>query len=145
MELIPLALAIGAAALIEINRARAGVSGGPSEVRKLPTRFRNEALLTEALGETATERDGMLHGVVDRVPMAFAPDADGNYVAYFEAGLPGKQAGDALLTLDTAYGRLVQRDARERVLAAAPQYGMPLEGEHVEEDGTIVLTLQVGA
>jgi len=145
LELLPLAFAVGAAALIDIRRMRDGIPGAAPEVRSLPTRFCDEALLAEALGETATERDGMLHGVVDRVPMAFALDEEGKYIAYFQGGLPTREAASALLTLDAAYGQLVQREARNRVLDAAPQYGLPLEDEYQEEDGTIVLTLRVGA
>jgi len=143
IELIPVALAIGAAAAAA--RARGGdvVASASRETRELPTRFADESLLMEALGQTATERDGVVHGVVDGVPIAFTTDDSGAYVAHFRPEAPGRAAG-ALRTLDGVYGRLVQRDARSRVLASAPRYGLPVEDEHVEEDGTIVLTLQVG-
>ena len=148
MELVPLALAIGAVAagakMASSQAGSGGVSAAPRQVRSMPTRFRDNALVLEALGEGAVERDGTLHGAVDRVPVALAPDADGIYVAYFHGDLSGAEAESTVRKLDGVYGGLVQRDVRRRVLEQAPAHGLAVEDERVEEDGSIVLTLQVG-
>jgi hypothetical protein len=144
LELIPVALAIGA---VVARRRRAATTVGVErqpEVVALETRFRDDALLLEALGSGARVRDGTLHGVLGRIPVALARDSDGTYLAYFHGDLPVPEAEDAVRELDAAYGKLVQREVRRRVLDQAPTQGLVFEQETIEADGSIVLTLQVG-
>jgi hypothetical protein len=147
MELIPLALAIGAAATAwnRLSEHRDVGQTTDRTLRQLPTRFRDEALVLEALGDGAVERDGTLHGVVAGVPLALTTNDEGTYVAHFHGDLPAAEAVAVVRTLDEIYGGLVQRDVRERVLARAPAHGLTFEHETVDDDGSIVLTLQVGA
>lgn len=146
LELIPFALAVAGGAGIAVAAGSSQVvPDAPREVRSVSTRFKDGELLLEALGEGAGERDGAIHGAVEGLPVAFATGPDGAYVAYFHGEVAPAQAEAAVLGLDAAYGGLVQRNARDRVIAQAPGYGLSLEDETVEEDGSIVLTLQVSA
>lgn len=147
LELIPLALAVGAltggARRANARRPRGGLTASETvEARALLTRFRDEALVLEALGDGAVQRDGTLHGMIDGEAIALVADDDGTYVAYFHGELSGEDAQAALMKLDGVYGALVQRDVRDRVIAQAPAHDMALERETVEADGTVVMTLR---
>jgi hypothetical protein len=146
LEIIPAALVIGAVVARRRLRdaATRAAAGQEAEVLELETRFREQALIVEALGEHAVERDGVVHGVVGEVPIALALDTEDElFVAYFHADLPPDEAEEALRSLDAAYAALVQRDVRERVLDKAPDVGFTVEEETVDEDGSIVLSLRV--
>jgi hypothetical protein len=150
MELIPIGLALGGVAGAGVvgaalaARAAGADAPAPREVRSARTRFTDEALVLEALGEGAVEHNGTLHGTADGVPVALAKDSEGTYVAYFHGDLPAPEAESALREVDGVYGGLVQRDVRRRVLEQAPAHGLSIEDETREDDGSIVLTLQVG-
>jgi Protein of unknown function (DUF2997) len=146
LEIIPAALVIGA--VVARRRLRSAATrraaGEEAEVLELETRFNEQSLILEALGENAVERNGVVHGEVGDVPIALALDTeDGLFVAYFHADLPPEEAEEALRSLDRAYAALSNRDVRERVIEGAPEGGFVLEQETVEDDGSIVLSLRV--
>jgi Protein of unknown function (DUF2997) len=146
LEIIPAALVIGAVVArrrlkSEAARAKAGEQ---ANVLELETRFNEQALIIEALGGNAVERNGVLHGEVGDVPIALTLDTDDRlFVAYFHADLPPEAAEEALRSLDRAYVELSNRDVRERVIDGAPDSGFVFEEQTVEGDGSVVLSLRV--
>lgn len=96
------------------------------------------------LGADPEQRDGAWAGSVNGVGLALSRGDDGVYDAYFHLRTPAELAQGVLHELDRSYCLEVQRRLRERVRAEAPQRGMTLVEEYQEDDGTVVLTLELG-
>lgn len=149
LELIPLALAAASAAGLVGARAHRAErrAAAAAAVRTLPTRWRDEGLLVAGLarlGAAPEQHDGAWAGSVSGVGLALTRREDGVYDAHFDARTPVGQAQGLLDALDRAYCVELQRQVRDRVLSHAPQRGMTVVEEHQEDDGTLVLTLELG-
>jgi len=145
LELLPLALAIGAA--VAAVRKRRSASPASPIVVTLGTRMRDGVLLSRALdvvGRDFGEQDGVRHGSIQGMAVAFTVDTDGTFEAHFDATLPSDQAQALVAQLDEQYARLVQQQVYEKLLERAPAAGLVFESERVEEDDSIVVTLLVG-
>lgn len=155
IELIPVALAVGAVVARRRRRRgarqhdeRSSTAAEADHLLELETRFRDGALLTRALREVGVEpvlRDGYLHGVVDDVAIALAPDEHGVYTAFFHGAQDAEAAESVVIALDATYTLLVQQDVHDRVLARAAEHGMTVEHDAVEPDGSRTLRLRVRA
>lgn len=152
LELIPLALAAaGAAGLIGAKARRTercAPESGATAVTSFTTRWRDEELLVAGLsrlGAGPEQQDGAWAGSIGGLGVAFTRRADGVYDAHFDARTPTTQAQSVLDTLDRAYCVELQTQLRRRVLAEAPRHEMTLVDEHEDDDGTVVLTLELGA
>lgn len=154
LELIPLALAaagaagwIGTRAQRSERRAATALTSATA-VLTLPTRWRDEEILVAGLrrlGADPEQRDGVWAGSVIGVGVALTRRDDGVYDAHFDARTPVGRAQAVVETLDEAYCVELQYRLRGRVLAEAPRRGMTLVEEHEEDDGTVVLTLELEA
>lgn len=141
LELLPLALAIGAAVgAMRRNRA------GPAPVLTVTTRLRDDALLVQALetvGGHFGVDDGVHHGRIGDVPVAVSRNPDGQFDVHLDPGVATDQAEGLVAMLDQSYGRQVQQQVYEKLLARAPEHGLAWRSERVEEDDAIVVTLTV--
>jgi hypothetical protein len=152
LELIPLALAAaGAAGLIGAKAHRAerrGALGSATAVASFATRWRDEQLLVAGLsrlGAGPEQRQGAWAGSIGGLGVAFTRRADGVYDAHFDARTPATQARAVLDTIDRAYCVELQTQLRRQVLSEAPRHNMTLVDEYEDADGTVVLTLELGA
>ena len=147
LELIPLALAIGVA-VSERRKARTAVAvRSPAPLYAMETRIRDGELLTRALerlGSTTSVTDGTVTTMVENIEATFAMPAESDvYDAHFEESVPEERARDLVLRLDEIYQRVVQESVREKVLQRADEHGLVVRSETVEEDGSMLLTLEV--
>jgi hypothetical protein len=142
LELIPLALAIGAV----VAARRRSTASLPSTVT-LTTRMRDETLLVTALdivGQHYGEHDGMQYGSVEGTAVVFSRDPEGVYEAHFDKAISVSTSQSVITGLDEIYTRLVQQDVYQKLMDRAGMHGLALESERVEDDDSIVLTLVVG-
>lgn len=144
MELVPLALAVGAAVAAASRKS----SATPAQsVLSLGTRMRDDALLREALetaGACYGDRDGTVYGSIEGTAVAFTRAAGGTFEAHFDASVAEDDGVRLVSGLDDEYARLVQGRAYERVVERAPDFGLEFESEELEGED-IVVTLRVPA
>jgi hypothetical protein len=147
LELIPLAIAIGVAVADKRKRRADLQATGEWDVYAMATRMRDGAILARALeqlGVPSTERGAEIHVTVDDVKITFArPDDVDAYDAHFAAAVTEQRARELVLQIDKAYVVEVQRGVREKVLVRAAEHGLVVASETREEDGSMLLTLEV--
>lgn len=147
LELIPIAMAIGA--VVAARKASHGSLNVTSEmpVQTLSSRMRDEKLLRSAvdsLGEVFGTKDGAIFASAEGRAVVFTRADDGTFDVHLERALALEEAQDVVRRLDVAYGLCVQQQVYERVTAHASEFGLELESERIDtEDDTIVVTLRV--
>ncbi|GED98021.1 hypothetical protein [Gordonia crocea] len=109
--------------------------------------MRDENLLVAALQDTGAiveHREANAIQVRWRgVGGALHRDAQGIWQAVFTGDVDQQKAVGIVQALDQAYGRRVQQTVVERLKARAPQAGMSVMSEKLEDDSTVTLILDV--
>jgi hypothetical protein len=155
IEIVLLPLAIAA---ISAYQAKRDADATGRQVVAVETRMKNEHLLEAALADigATVSRDeaGILaewHGLQDRDARAgggktarFVRNAQGIWTVHVLGEATVEEATELVRSVDAAYGRRVQQDVLTRLRARAPEVGMTVESETVEDDDSVLLTLNVG-
>ena len=144
IEIILIPVAVAAISAWQSNRKID--ADGRAQV-EVSTRMKNADLLGEALRDLAALVEYSGATIVAKWPTLearFTRNDQGVWTAHFGGSVTNEAATTVIRDLDTAYGLRVQRAVLERVRARAPQAGMVLESETVEEDRTVTLVLNVG-
>jgi hypothetical protein len=141
--LVPLAVAAATAAQAALGRRADG-----KVICEVQTRMRDEGLLADALrdtGATVTAAAGALTAAWadSGTGATFSRGTDGIWSAHF-TGVAQERAVELVTTVDTAYGRQVQRAVVARLREQAPAAGLRLESESVGEDASVRLVFEVG-
>ncbi len=155
IEIVLLPLAIAAVSAWQAKR-EADAAG--RQVVSVGTRMKNEGLLEAALadtGATVSRDDTGLRAEWMAAPGAgtqarflqarFTRDANGIWVVRVHGDATVEQATELVQMIDAAYGRRVQQEVLTRLRERAPEVGMTVESETVEEDDSVVLTLTVSS
>ena len=165
IEIVLLPLAIAAVSAWQAKR-EADEAG--RQVVAVGTRMKNERLLEAALADTGaavsrvdteivaewsgTDRDRTVgdRTVGDRAGREgtrarFARSPDGIWVIRLHGEVTPDEATDLARRIDAAYGRRVQQEVLIRLRERAPEVGMTVESETVEDDDSVLLTLTVGS
>ncbi len=135
LVLIPLALAaVGA------WKARAQAESGMCVVQ---TRLRDPKLLSEALTALGAQVDlseGVVRGRFGAAELSFSARADGSVLAHVTGAEP-QEAERLVLAVDEAYAAGVQAALYERLIARAPELGLRVMEESVDEENAITMVL----
>jgi hypothetical protein len=134
--LLPLAIAI----------ARATGRGGGGEDLVVGTRIRDKSLLLASLAQLGIKyrtRGRVLYAQQGDLIFALLREADDLYHCHFSSDLDEATAETVVADLERTYGKLVQREVYDRLQEQAPQHGMEIEAESVDDDDSIVLTVTV--
>lgn len=138
--LIPLALA----AISAYQASKAEEAG--QQVVAVQTRMKNEHLLEAALadtGATVDREDAVIHVEWGSTQARFTKDANGIWGVHFDGSTSLEEATALVQRVDVAYGRQVQQEVLARLRQRAPEAGMTVESETVEDDDSVTLTLTV--
>jgi hypothetical protein len=143
LELLPLALAITAVvgAVRSMNNP-----ANTAPMLTVKTRMRDHDVLGRALarcGQDFGVVEGMHMGAMGSLAVAFGADVDGTFIAFFDPKTEEGVATQLVEELDAAYCRCVQDDALRNLYANAGEYGLRVSGDHVDQDGSIVVVLEV--
>ncbi len=145
IEIVLLPLAIAA---ISAYQASKEADEAGRQVVSVGTRMRNAQRLEAALAEcgaTATRDDAAINAEWSSSRARFTKDAHGIWAAHFTGETTTSEDATALVqALDAAYGRRVQQEVLARLRQRAPEVGMTVESETVQDDDSVVLTLNVG-
>jgi hypothetical protein len=113
--------------------------------------MRDEGLLADALSDTGavtTRSDANAFTAEwQGVAAAFTRDQAGIWSAHLTGEVDDARATAIISAIDIAYGRRVQAAVLEKLRERAPDAGLRLESERVEDDDSVVmvLTVQQGA
>lgn len=110
------------------------------------TRMRDQGLLCHALtdiGARVTQHHESIEAEWAGATATFARDLEGVWSAHFSDNVTQDQATGLVTRLDQAYGRRVQQAVVARLLDQAPQAGMSVEKQTVEDDQSVTLVLNV--
>jgi hypothetical protein len=141
--LIPMAIAL-------ITKAKANaeenVPNASAHQVSVETRMKNQDLLVNAMqsaGCTVTATQNEIAGNFHSILFTFKRDTAGIWNATFVAGTTLQAASQIIQAIDKAYGLEVQSEVLRKIKERAPQNGMALESETVNEDSSISLVLTV--
>lgn len=143
IEIVLLPLAIAAVSAWQAKR-EADEAG--QQVVAVETRMKNEGLLEGALadsGATVTRDDTGIAADWRGLPARFAKNAHGIWAVRVGGGATLEEATELVKAVDAAYGRRVQQEVLTRLRQRAPEVGMTVESETVEDDDSVLLTLHV--
>lgn len=143
IEIVLVPLAVAAISAWQANRKTEG-SGQVSVV--VTTRMKHAGLLASALQDLGAEvarSDEVIAAVWPGMKTEFTRGQDGVWRAHFAGEVSEETATTVVRDLDRAYGLRVQQEVLHRVRARAPEVGMTLESETVEEDRSVTLILNV--
>ncbi|MGD6978849.1 MULTISPECIES: hypothetical protein [Citricoccus] len=139
--LVPMAIAAVAA-----WKAKQGADAAGRPVVTVATRMKDERLLRMALADTgavvAADRDGIL-GSWTGMQARFTRDADGIWAVHAWGAVTTQSVTELAMSIDSAYARRVQEEVVDRIRARAPEAGLTVASETVQEDDTVVLVLNV--
>lgn len=141
--LLPLALAA-----ISAYRAQKAADEAGQQVVSVETRMKNEQLLEAALvdcGATVSRSGAEIRAAWGSADARFTKDANGIWTVHFGGETTTEEATALVQALDAAYGRRVQQEVLARLRQRAPEVGMTVESETVEDDDSVTLTLTVSS
>ena len=112
------------------------------------TRMKDHEVLESALDAAGIKHrlfDGMLYAETrdERTLFGFIQESDGIFEAHFVHDEDPANAQRLVDATTHEYNRLVQQHVHDRVLAHARDQGFVFHSEYVEEDDTIVVTLEI--
>lgn len=143
--LVPLAIAAFSA-----YQAKRDADATGRQVVAVETRMKNEHLLEAALGDTGATVSRDETGIVaewavqgSATQARFVKDAQGIWTVHVLGETGIVEATELVRSVDVAYGRRVQQEVVTRLRARAPEVGMTVESETVEDDDSVLLTLNV--
>ena len=158
LEIILLPLAIAAVGAVKAARTqkapdqRSVTQDAPLTAHEqmalveVSTRMRDVDLLGAALGDTGANVDRAGDELFVSWPhqrCVFGRNHEGIWSAHFTDDVDVQEASDLIRAVDFAYGRRVQQALVQRLRERAPQAGMEIESETVEEDATVTMVLNV--
>lgn len=141
LVLIPVAIAVAGAISTRKERSQEV----PDSFR-LGTRMKDEGLLRTALENYGCRSVAMgqtIDSTINGARILFERNERGVFEAVFVGDIPSDHAQTFLADLDEEYTRMVQQQVYQNLLSRARERGLILESEEVQEDNSIVLTLQV--
>ena len=144
IEIILIPMAVAAISAWQANRKMG--EDGQAQV-EVSTRMKNADLLATSLRDLNANVHTTSESITATWPALearFARNSDGVWTAHFAGDVTTETATGVVHDLDRAYGLRVQQAVLERVRARAPQAGMAIESETVEEDRTVTLVMNVG-
>ena len=144
IEIVLIPMAVAAVSAWQANRK---IAEDGRELLAVSTRMKNADLLAQALTDLNATVQASPESITATWPALqarFARNADGVWTAHFSGEVTSETTATVVRDLDRAYGLRVQQAVLERVRASAPEAGMVVESETVEEDRTVTLVLNVG-
>lgn len=146
IEIVLLPLAIAAVSAWRAGKAEED-SANPRIVT-VETRMRDEGLLELALNDTGarvTTANKEITADWLGIRSVFRRAEDGVWRVALTGDVDEKRATEIALSVDRAYGLRVQQAVVARLRERAEVAGMRIESEHVEDDASILVTLNLGA
>jgi hypothetical protein len=141
--LIPLAIALVTKAQSKANENNPNASAHQVAVE---TRMKNLELLQNAMrsiGCTTTMQENEIAASINSIYFTFKKNSQGIWAARFVAGTSVEVAEQIIGQIDKAYGIEVQAEVLRKIKERAPQSGMTLESETINEDSSVTLVLAV--
>lgn len=141
--LIPLAIALVTQAK---SKAKENTPNNSSHQVAVETRMKNLELLQNAMrniGCTTTMQEGEITASLNATNFTFKKNPQGIWAARFPAGTSVEVAEQIIGQIDKAYGIEVQAEVLRKIKERAPQSGMTLESETINEDSSVTLVLAV--
>jgi len=141
--LIPLAIALITKAHSKANEDN---PNAPSHQVAVETRMKNLELLQNAMrniGCTTSIQESEISASLNSLNFTFKKNSQGIWAATFEAGTTFEAAEQIIGQIDKAYGIEVQTEVLRKIKERAPQSGMTLESETINEDSSVTLVLAV--
>jgi high-affinity Fe2+/Pb2+ permease len=141
--LIPLAIALITKAHSKTNEDN---PNAPSHQVAVETRMKNLELLQNAMrniGCTTSIQESDISASLNSLNFTFKKNSQGIWAATFEAGTTFEAAEQIIGQIDKAYGIEVQTEVLRKIKERAPQSGMTLESETINEDSSVTLVLAV--
>jgi hypothetical protein len=141
--LIPLAIALITKAQ---SKTKEDYRSASSHQVAVETRMKNLELLQNAMrniGCTTTMQESEISASLNSLNFTFKKNSQGIWAATFEAGTTFEDAEQIIGQIDKAYGIEVQTEVLRKIKERAPQSGMTLESETINEDSSVTLVLAV--
>ena len=141
--LIPMAIALITKAHSKANENTPIASSHQVNVE---TRMKNLELLQNAMrniGCTTTMQENEIAASLNSIYFTFKKNSEGIWTAGFVAGTSVDVAEQIISQIDKAYGIEVQAEVLRKIKERAPQSGMTLESETINEDASVTLVLAV--
>lgn len=141
--LIPLAIALVTQAK---SKAKESALNESSHQVAVETRMKNLELLLNAMrniGCITTMHEGEIAATLNATAFTFKKNSQGIWTARFIAGTSLEIAEQIIGQIDKAYGVEVQAEVIRKIKERAPQSGMTLESETINEDSSVTLVLAV--
>jgi hypothetical protein len=145
IEIILLPLAVAA---ISAWQAKSASDEAGRHIIAVNTRMRNEHLLERALcdtGATVAKTGEVITASWERTRGRFTKDPQGVWSVHLVGDADEGRATTLVGAIDAAYGRHVQQEVLSRLRERAPDVGMDIESETVEEDNSVTMVLNVSA
>lgn len=145
IEIILLPMAVAA---VSAWQAKRSVDEAGRQVVAVNTRMRNELLLQRALIDTkasVAQHGDVITATWPHVQGRFTRDEHGIWSAHFAGDTDQEHARALITAIDAAYGRHVQHEVLNRLRERAPEVGMHVESEAIEDDHSVTLVLNVNA
>jgi hypothetical protein len=95
------------------------------------------------IGCTTTMQENEIAASLNSIFFTFKKNAEGIWAARFVAGTTVEVAEQIISQIDKAYGIEVQAEVLRKIKERAPQSGMTLESETINEDASVTLVLAV--
>lgn len=143
--LVPMAIAVIAAGRAH-SKVHENAPNASSHQVSVETRMKNENLLQNAMrniGCTTSMANGEIAASLNSIYFKFKKNSQGIWSVNFVAGTSKEVAQQIIGKIDKAYGIEVQAEVVRKIRERAPQSGMTLESETINEDSSITLVLAV--
>jgi hypothetical protein len=108
--------------------------------------MKNLELLQNAMkniGCSTTTHENEIAASLNSLNFTFKKNSQGIWAATFQAGTTFEAAEQIIGQIDKAYGIEVQTEVLRKIKERAPQSGMTLESETINEDSSVTLVLAV--
>ncbi len=141
--LIPMAIALVTKVHSKVNENTPNASSRQVAVE---TRMKNQDLLQNAMksiGCTTNMVKNEITASLNSNYFTFKKNSEGIWAANFVAGTSVDVAEKIIGQIDKAYGIEVQAEVLRKIKERAPQTGMTLESETINEDSSVTLILAV--
>lgn len=145
LEIILIPLAIALVTQVK-SKSKENIINESSHQVAVETRMKNLELLENAMrniGCTTTMQEGEIAASLNTTNFTFKKNSQGIWAVRFIAGTSVEIAEQIIGQIDKAYGIEVQAEVLRKIKERAPQSGMTLESETINEDSSVTLVLAV--
>ena len=145
LEIILIPLAIALITKVQSNANEDNPNAAAHQVA-VETRMKNLELLQNAMrniGCTTAMQENEIVASLNSLNFNFKKNSQGIWAATFVAGTTLEAAEQIIAQIDKAYGIEVQAEVLRKIKERAPQSGMTLESETINEDSSVTLVLAV--